>query len=78
MAKCVKYARYFLNRMQTLLRENGQERHLKITEEFHNNLKCFNSFLSVCNGVSFFNCAPSKSVQLNACPSGLGGAIFDN
>ena len=31
----------------------------------------------VYSGVSFFNYTPSKSVNLDACPSGLG-AIFDN
>ena len=34
-------------------------------------------FLSVYNGVSCFNYTPSKSVHLDACPSGLR-AIFDN
>ena len=75
VAKCIKYARYFLNRMLTLLRENGHERKIKITEEFKSNLRWFNNFLSVYNGVSFFNYVPSKSVHLDACPSGLG-AIF--
>ena len=77
VAKCIKYARYFFNRMLTLLRENTQERRIKITEEFKSDLKWFNNFLAVYNGVSFFNYAPSKSVQLDACPSGIG-AICDN
>ena len=57
MAKCVKYARYFLNVMLTLLRENAQERRIKVTEEFQNVPKWLNSFLSVCYGMSFFNYA---------------------
>ena len=77
VAKCIKYARYFRNRMLTLLRENAQEKQIKITEEFRSDLRWFNNFLSVCNGVSFFNYIPSKSVYLDACPSGLG-AIFDS
>ena len=76
VAKCVKYARYFLNRMLTLLQENHQERRISITEEFRSDLNWFNNFLSVYNGVSFFNYTPAKSVHLDACPSGLG-AIFD-
>ena len=66
VAKCIKYARYFLNRMITLLRENGHEGRIKITEEFRSDLRWFNNF----------NYVPSKSVYLDACPSGLG-AIFD-
>ena len=54
VAKCVKYARYFLNRMLTLLRENNQERRISITEEFRSDLNWFNKLLSVYNGVSFF------------------------
>ena len=76
VAKCIKYARYFLNRMLTLLRENAQERRIEIPEEFKSDLKWFTNVLSVYNGVSFFNYAPSKSVHLDACPTGLG-AIFD-
>ena len=75
VAKCIKYARFFLNRMLTLLRENAAEKRIRVTEEFKSDLKWFNSFLSVYNGVSFFNYAPSQSVHLDACPSGLG-AIF--
>ena len=77
VAKCIKYARYFLNRMLTLLQENTHERQIQITEEFRSDLRWFNNFLALYNGVSFFNYAPSKSVHLDACPSRLG-ATFDN
>ena len=72
VAKCINYARYFLNRMLTLLQENTQERRIKITEDFRNDLEWISSFLAVYNGVSFFNCAASKSVHLDDCLSGLG------
>ena len=77
VAKCIKYARFFLNRMLQLLRDNGHSKCIVITEEFKRDLKWFNSFLPVFNGVSFFNYTPSKLIHLDACPSGLG-AIFDN
>ena len=77
VAKCIKYARFFLNRMLQLLRDNGHSKHISLTEEFKRDLKWFNSFLPVFNGVSFFNYIPSRIIHLDACPSGLG-AIFDN
>ena len=63
--------------MLQLLRENGHSKHIVLTEEFKCDLKWFNSFLPVYNGVSFFNYAPSKLIHLDACPSSLG-AIFDS
>ena len=77
VAKCIKYARYFFNRMLMLLRENTHCSRIRITEDFKKDLRWFNAFLPVFNGVSFFKQPPSKSVHLDACPSGLG-AIFDH
>ena len=77
VAKCVKYARFFLNRMLALLRVNMGTKIIKITKELKQDLNWFQKFLMVYNGVSFFNYAPSKSAHLDACPTGLG-AIFDN
>ena len=77
VAKCVKYARFFLNRMLALLRENTRVKMIKITKEFKQDLSWFQRFLTVYNGTSFFNYTPTKSVHLDACPTGLG-AIFDN
>ena len=76
IAKCVKYARCFLNRMLTLLRKNFDKKTIVITEEFKQDLKWFNTFLPVYNGVTFFKYVPSKLVHLDACPTGLG-AIYD-
>ena len=77
VAKCIKYARYFLNRMLMLLRENTHCKRIRLTEAFKKDLRWFNAFLPVFNGVSFFKQPPSKSIHLDACPSGLG-AIFDH
>ena len=77
VAKCIKYARYFLNRMLMLLRENSHTNQIRLTEDFRKDLRWFNASLPVFNGVSFFKQPPSKSVHLDACPSGLG-AIFDH
>ena len=76
VAKCVKYARLFLNRMLALLRENFDKKSMVVTEDFKRDLRWFNTFLSVYNGVTFFKHVPSKLVHLDACPTWLGG-IFD-
>ena len=54
VAKCVKYARFFLNRMLTLLFENTGKKNIKITKEFKQDLNWFRKFVVVYNGVSFF------------------------
>ena len=55
VAKCVKYARFFLNRMLNLLRENTKNKNIRITREFKQDLGWFQRFLTIFNGVSFFN-----------------------
>ena len=77
IAKCIKYARFFLNRMLSLLREHYSENVIKLNQEFHKDLKWFNIFLSVYNGVSFFQYPYTKTVHLDACTTGLG-AIYEN
>ena len=77
VAKCIQYARFFLNRMLTLLRENFDKKSITVTADFKKDLNWFNTFLSVYNGVSFFQHVTGKVVHLDACPQGLG-AIFDN
>ena len=77
VAKCIKYARFFLNRMLALLRVNFDKKNIVITEEFKQDLRWFNTFLPVYNGITFFNYVPSKVIHLDACPTGLG-AIYDN
>ena len=77
IAKCIKYARFFLNRMLSLLREHYSESIIELNQEFHKDLKWFNTFLSVYNGVSFFQYPYTKAVHLDACTTGLG-AIYEN
>ena len=55
VAKCIKYARYFLNRMLMLLRENTHSNKIRLTEDFKKDLRWFNAFLPVFNGVSFLS-----------------------
>ena len=76
IAKCVKYARFFLNRMLTLLRVNFDKKTIVITEEFKQDLRWFNTFLPVYNGVTFLKYIPNRVIHLDACPTGLG-AIYD-
>ena len=65
VAKCVKYARFFLNRMLALLHGNTGSKIIKITKEFKQDLNWFQRFLLVYNDVSFFNYTPSKYVHLD-------------
>ena len=67
-----KICKPFVNRMLTLLREHFSENKIKLNQEFHKDLKWFNTFLSVYNGVSFFHYPYTKVVHLDACTTGLG------
>ena len=78
ITKCVKPARFFLNRMLQLLRDNSDQTSIILTPEFFKDLTWFQVFLTSYNGVSFYHQPPvSKSIYLDACLEGLGGA-FDN
>ena len=75
---CVKPARFFLNRMLQLLRDNHERTKIKLTAEFFKDLNWFNVFLKSHNGIVFYNIKPSNiQVHLDACLTGLGG-IYDN
>ena len=76
VAKCIKYTRFFLNRMFTLLREYYFQNKIKLNQEFHRDLKWFNTFLSVYNGISFFQYPYTKVVHSDACTTSLG-AIYN-
>ena len=72
--KCVKPARYFLNRMLTTLRRVSNPARVELDQDFHRDLRWFDKFLPLYNGVSMYHYAKSKSVlQLDACLTGLGG-----
>ena len=76
VTKCIKYARFFLNRMLNVLRENYDNTIIMLNESFKNDLHWFNTFLTVYNGVTFFQYTPTRNVYLDACTTGLG-AIYN-
>ena len=78
VTKCVKPARYFLNRMLQLLRDNFDKNKIKVTSEFAKDLTWFKTFLASYNGVTFYDIRPLQDqIHLDACLTGLGGA-FNN
>ena len=54
VTKCVKYARFILNRILTLLHKDTGKKIIKITKECKQDLNWFRKFLVIYNGVSFF------------------------
>ena len=78
VSKCVKPARYFLNRMLQLLRDNFDKNRIKVTSEFIKDLTWFQTFLVSYNGVTFYDIRPLQhQIHLDACLTGLGG-VFNN
>ena len=74
ITKCVRYSRYFLNRMQEVLRQQTNKSNVTLTNEFFKNLHWFLALLNQYNGVTFYdNKKPSESVHLDASLTGLGG-----
>ena len=74
VAKCVKPARTFLNRMLQLLRDNYDKARIKLTHEFRRDLRWFHRFLAKYNGVSFYDHVQvHQTMELDACLTGLGG-----
>ena len=72
--KCVKPARYFLNRMLELLREYHGQTRIHLNPEFHRDLRWFERFLPLYNGISLYDHQkPDHQVHLDACLQGLGG-----
>ena len=78
ISKCVRPARYFLNRMLQLLRNNIHSRHIFVTDEFCKDLTWFCVFLNSYNGVTIYDLTPvHKHVYLDASLTGFGGT-FDS
>ena len=76
--KCVKPARYFVNRMLDLLRSNYNEQTIKITADFQRDLRWFQKFLQAYNGVSIYDHVLSvETLELDACLTGLGARWAD-
>ena len=55
ITKCVKPARFFLNRMLQLLRQHTSKSTIFLNPAFHRDLNWFNIFLLQFNGVTFFD-----------------------
>ena len=78
ITKCVKPARFFLNRMLQLLRDTPAKNSVTLHTGFRRDLNWFNTFLAQYNGVTFYdNQIIHATVFLDACLQGLGGT-FDN
>ena len=72
--KCVKPARYFLNRMLNTLRASHGHTTITLDPEFHRDLRWFERFLPLYNGVSLYDHKKcDHQVHLDACLQGLGG-----
>ena len=78
ITKCIKPARFFLNRMLQLLREYTDKSTIHLGAGFLRDLNWFNTFLLQFNGVTFFDYKePDHTVYLDACLTGFGG-VFAN
>ena len=74
ITKCVRYSRFFLNRMLQVLRQHTNKSTCKLNSEFFKDLHWFLALLHQYNGVTFYdNTKPSESVHLDASLTGLGG-----
>ena len=78
ITKCVRPARFFLNCMLQVLRDNHSNKNIRLTEGFVKDLNWFNTFLCLYNGVTFYDNKPIQAViELDASFTGLG-VIFKN
>ena len=74
VSKCVKHARFFLNRILQTLCSNLHEKIIKLDSEFTKDLNWFNKFLITFNSVTIFDKKPiDHQVHLDASLTGLGG-----
>ena len=78
ITKCVKPARFFLNRMLQVLRDNYEVKKILLNKEFFSDLTWFNVFLSQYNEVTYYHHTHCHSqMHLDASLIGLG-AVFQN
>ena len=76
ITKCVRPARYFLNRMLQVLRDNVNVNRILLPADFHKDLNWFLTFLNSYNGVTIYDIRPiSGQIYLDACLTGLGGSF---
>ena len=78
ITKCVKPARFFLNRMLQLLRDNHAVKKILLNREFFADLTWFRIFLSQYNGVTYYHQTHCHfQMHLDASLTGLG-AVFED
>ena len=76
ITKCVKPARFFLNRMLQLLRDHTHRSVITLTHDFCRDLNWFNTLLVQFNGTTFFDHKkPDHTIYLDACLTGCGAAF---
>ena len=74
----VRPARFLLNHMLQVLRNNYDNRHIWLTEDFAKDLNWFNTSLCLYNEVNFYDNKPIQAtIALDASLTGLG-AVFQN
>ena len=77
VSKCVKYSRFFLNRLLDTLRSNAKNNIINLDGHFHRDVNWFKKFVEKFNGTTFFDKSLVQgTIYLDACLSGMG-AIFE-
>ena len=78
ITKCVHPARYFLNRMLLILRNNTENRYISLDKSFFQDLNWFQQFLKHFNGITYFdNRKVQGEIHLDASLTGFG-ACYNN
>ena len=78
ITKCVKPARFLLNRMLQVLTDNHISSKIHMNATFHRDLNWFNVYLPEYNGVTFYGHQKRQhTVYLDACLTSLGGCFAD-
>ena len=78
ISKCVRYSRFFLNRLLQILRDQSREKIIKLDHAFQKDVRWFKNFLVQFNGTSLYvKDKVDANIHLDACLTGVG-AIFQN
>ena len=78
ICKCVRPARFFLNRMLELLRNNHDKSKISLDKFFFRDLNWFLVFLKNFNGVTYYDIKTNPTqVHLDASLTALGGSFND-
>ena len=76
ISKCIKYARIFMGRMLKLFRQQHSSKLIYLDNEFHKDLRWFNTFLDDFNGIVFLDKPVQHTIYVDASFLGVG-AYFD-